>query len=241
MARTGRTKGKENRPLTDAQIRRNITFQVTGVYVSGGIASTKKMNENGTNPFSNSEMRKKYQHKINEANRGRVQSIEERQMRSVTIQMAYDLMSKEERKEKLGKGGIKLRGIKHTPERIEKMRQAFLNYVNSLTQKERKQKFGGTEESRKKMVETRRKNNSYICSEETRKKIQQSCGARTVLQFIYDKTNDNGFGEFVKQWPSRNTAKKEYGSGIQRVLAGTSKHCKGFKFIWKDEYIKNNL
>jgi hypothetical protein len=58
MARTGRPKGKENRPLTDAQIRRNITFEATGHYAVGGINATKKMNESGTNPFSNSEMRK---------------------------------------------------------------------------------------------------------------------------------------------------------------------------------------
>ena len=233
MARTGRPNGKENRPLTDAQIRRNITFEATGHYAVGGINATKKMNKSGTNPFSNSEMRKKYQHKINEANRGRIQSKEEREKRAISIKNTYDLMSVDERKQKLGKGAIKLRGIKHTAERIEKNRQSHKKHIESLTKEQRKEKYSGTEESRKRQVETRRKNNNYTVSEETRKKIQKSCGARMVLQYMYKSDSKNGIGKFIKEWPSRNSVIREYGTGVARNLNGDGKHCKGFKFTWK--------
>jgi hypothetical protein len=238
MARTGRPKGKENRPLTDAQIRRNITFEATGHYAVGGISASKKMIESGTHPFSNSEMRKKYQHKINEANRGRVQPLEERIKRGESIKAFYDSMTDAERKQffsdnNWGSWNI---GKKHTSERVEKRRQSLLEYIASLTKEQRKEKYGGTEESRKRQVETRRKNNNYTVSEETRKKIQKSCGAQVLLQFVYDKTNDDGFGKFVKEWPSRNEARNEYGNGVGGVIKGTSKHCKGFKFIYLKDY-----
>jgi hypothetical protein len=76
-------------------------------------------------------------------------------------------------------------------------------------------------------------------SEQTRKKIQKSCGATPILQFTYDETKPNGIGEFVKEWPSRNSAIKEYGTGVVGVLKGGQKYCKGFKFIWKKDYKYN--
>ena len=71
------------------------------------------------------------------------------------------------------------------------------------------------------------------------KKIQQACGAQEVLQFVYNEDSPNGIGEFVKEWPSQKAARKVYGSGVGGVIRGTSKFCKGYKFIWKKDY--NNL
>lgn len=107
---------------------------------------------------------------------------------------------------------------------------------SKMTEEEIKFKFGGSDAVKEKRVKTRKENGNYIVSDDTRKKLQQACGANAVLQFVYDESKPNGFGEFVKEWPSRNSAIKEYGNGVAGVLKGGQKYCKGYKFIWKRDY-----
>lgn len=113
---------------------------------------------------------------------------------------------------------------------------AVSKVISKMTEEERKLKFGGSDKIKERRVKTRKENGNYTMSDDTRKKIQQSCGAQAVLQFVYDETKANGIGEFVKEWPSRNAAKKVYGGGVAGCVNGNQKYCKGYKFIWKNDY-----
>ncbi len=225
MARTGRPKGKENRPLTEAQIRRNITFLATGVFADGGRKASQKMNESGTHPFSNPEIRKKYQHKINEANRGRVKPPEQRKMISIALKKFYASMSEEERKQKLGKGGLKLRGIKHTSERIEKNRQSHLNYVASLTEEQRKEKYG-REKTKEQIENWIQKMEVYKQTKEYTNHIQSMIeeNGDAVLMYYFDSSKKDGKGEFIHEFPSRNNIIKKTGLRIEHMLSKKAKN-----------------
>jgi hypothetical protein len=179
------------------------------------------MNESGTNPFSNTEIRNTYQYKINEANKGRVQPLEERIKRGESIKNFYDSMTDEERVQffsdkNWGRWNI---GKKRTPEVVEKCRQSLLKYAASLTKEQRKEKYG-REKTEEQIESWIQKMEVYRQTDEYTNYIQSMIeeNGDAVLMYYFDSSKKDGKGEFIYEFPSRNTIIRNTGLRIEKML-----------------------